>query len=197
MNLLVHIFASCCHAATTWHNRRTRVLRRAAGVMGIAVVMAVSGCATLWLPPERGGTASPGRPGTPDRLDELMIAVDRFNDLSTGERQQELTRAEKRYRQHQTAYNLIQLALLTVMDDPGHGDTDQIRAGLRNHIKQHRGDVPADDLVPLAVFLTHVLDQRDLLMEENDTLQKKLDELKAIEQKLNEQNKREMIQVPP
>ena len=52
-------------------------------------------------------------------------------------------------------------------------------------------------MAALAAYLSQVLEQHGRLLEENDILQKKLNELKAIEQKLNDQNKRDMIQVPP
>ena len=84
-----------------------------------------------------------------------------------------------------------------VLVEPGHGRTDEVVAGLRDYAAQQHGETRQARLAALASFLSRVLEQQDRLLGQNDTLQRKLNELKAIEQKLNEQNKRDMIQVPP
>lgn len=170
------------------------------GSIALAVVLMLGGCAALWQP-----QAPPGPPPVqspppavqaeaPDELDRLMEDASRFSGLSASERQSALGAEEKRYQQRRTPYNLMRLALLMTLTDPDQGQTDEVVDALHDYATQRRGHTR---MGALAAFLSQVLARHGRLLGRNDTLQRKLNELKAIEQKLNEQNKRDMIQVPP
>ncbi len=167
--------------------------------IALTSVLALAGCATLWSPHKTPvpASVSADQGEMPDDLDRLIEESKRFSGLSGPERQLALVREEKRYQQLQTPYNLIRLALLMSLVDPGRSDTALVVDGLREYVRGRGADSRPGRLAALAAYLSQVLEQHGRLLEENDTLQKKLNELKAIEQKLNDQNKRDMIQVPP
>lgn len=171
--------------------------KRTASLALASALLVLGGCTTLWSPHVPPAHASSAQGEASDDLDRLVGDASRFSGLSESERRLALESEEKRYQQHQTPYNLIKLALLMTLVEPGQGETDGVIAGLRDYVTARRGQARHARTVALATFLSQVLERHNRLLERNDTLQSKLNELKAIEQKLNEQNKRDMIQVPP
>jgi len=196
MNRLVRIFAFCCRGTRIGH-RCFMGQAAATGWITLAAVLLLGGCATLWNTHKSAAAVSATQDEMPDDMGRLMDDASRFSGLSESERRSALVREEKRYRQTRTPYNLVRLAMLMTMIDPAGEDTAPVLADLRGYVKERRGDLPHKDMAALAALLSHALEQRSQLLEQNGILQKKLNELKAIEQKLNEQNKRDMIQVPP
>jgi hypothetical protein len=112
-----------------------------------------------------------------------------------------LAQTEDVYAQDRTPANLIRCALLTAaLGSERSVAASRIRADLRAYLE--RSDEGAQDsLLPLASLLLHVLDAREemaaQLIAQNDLLQRKLDELKAIEQQLLERNEPQRHEGPP
>lgn len=132
-------------------------------------------------------------PAAPVRSPEeaLMHFGQSWLELSPEARRQEFTQAEERYLQDASPGNLLRHALLVTLngvDRPG--ASQRVRAELRTYIAQANGAGAEADFVPLARVLLHILAERDQifgqLTAQNETLQRKLDELKDIERQLRD-----------
>lgn len=114
-----------------------------------------------------------------------------YLDLSPEARRQEFLQSEARYLRDANARNLLRYAMLAALngvDRPG--ANRRVRTDLRALIEQANGDEESEELVPLAHVLLHIIEERDALLGQltakNETLQRKLDELKDIERQLRD-----------
>lgn len=168
--------------------------------MGVVLVWAaaaaLSACSYLG-PPEgkKAGTVLAPAQGL-GRVDDLLHYGDQFAALPKEAREQELEKALERYRSRQTPHNLFRAALLVTLSEDGDETAAPVRAGLRDYVKRRDADDRDDAALSLARLLLRVLDERARLEEDNAAQKRKLDELKAIEQKMDKGDKHERIQVP-
>jgi hypothetical protein len=121
----------------------------------------------------------------PARALDLLQYAEQYAGLSPEAQRQAMAAAETQYNTEQTSFALVRYALLLSLSEPDHqadaGTADKLRGLLAGPA------VATDpDLVPFAQMLTHVLDERERLLAQNTELQRKLNQLKAIEQQLGD-----------
>ena len=121
--------------------------------------------------------------------------------LSREAQRQEFVQSEAIYLRDGTPYNLVRYALLTTLRGSERpGAAKRVRSDLRQYVETHNGSDTPDEYVPLARLLLHILDEREQLVTQftaqNETLQRQLDELKAIEEQLRDRGGPEPIQAP-
>ncbi len=163
-------------------------------------------------PPDRNAAAdgtgiSDTGPGAdlssiPDLQTELLQQANRYFTLSPDAQREEFSEAVTRYLNDSTDINLVRLGLyaaLTQTDQPG--DHQRVRNDLRARLSLNHTPIGEGKLHPLAEVVLHLLDERERLMAQltskNEELQRKLDELKAIEQQLRERDSPDIIRTLP
>lgn len=154
----------------------------------IAIALLCGGCAVL--EPLR----SPGGDGA-DRLEApspdaraLLHRAAEFAALGPGEQEQALARAARRYEADRTLPNVAGYAVLLAMTDPAQPAVTEVAGALREQLGRHPPDGTHNGLASLARFLLQIMNQHTRLQEQNTELQQKLEQLKAIEQRLRERD---------
>jgi hypothetical protein len=136
-------------------------------------------------PPAPDTAAAPVAPPAPEaaRTLDLLHSAEQYAGLSPEVQHQTIAAAETRYNTEQTSFALVQYALLLSLSEPDR----QADAGTADKLRGLLAGPAADpDLVPFAQVLAHVLDERERLLTQNAELQRKLNQLKAIEQQLGD-----------
>jgi len=118
---------------------------------------------------------------------ELLHEAERFAGLTPDAQQPVLAEAQLRHDREQTPLTLVRLALLLSVSEPDRQDSADAAARLRN-LLDAPPDASAGDLEALARLLMQVLDEREHLLAQNAELQRKLNQLKAIEQQLGDRD---------
>lgn len=167
---------------------------RSAAALALAAVLA-NGCAVVEqlerggatdqpspAPPSRAPTAS----ATPADAQVLLAYAESFTGLPSDMRRDELARAASRHAEEQSLNAAVRYALLLILSDAAPAEFIAVKQSLQERLEQHRGGQGKEGLAPLAAFLLQVLETRMQLLRKNTELQEKLDQLKAIEQKLRE-----------
>jgi hypothetical protein len=144
-----------------------------------------------------------GKPSPiPDIQVILLRQAEHYLALSPDAQNLEFTRVEANHQADPSDLNLIHLALLAALTAPeGPGAYDAVRGELGDWLAQQDKGTNKDDLLPFARIVLHLLEERERLMaqltSQNEELQHKLDELKAIEQQLRERDSTEIIRTLP
>ena len=131
---------------------------------------------------------------TPSAADLELRFMEGFLGMSREAQRRVYAQVEATYLQDRAPRNLVRYALLTVATGTDHpASVSRVRTDLRGYLEPGGDGAAADNgLVPLAALLLRVLDDREQLtaqyVAQTDQLQKKLDELKAIEQQLLERS---------
>ncbi len=136
----------------------------------------------------------------PDIHARLLRQASVWLELEPAARQQEFTDAQRSYAEAPTDIQLVRLGLYATLTTPEQpGTWQKLRDTLRERIP--RMDTGDDELHALAVVLLRILDDRERLMaqltSQNEELQRKLNELKAIEQQLHERESTDIIRTLP
>lgn len=145
------------------------------------------------------GEPAPAIPGPEEGMVQFAYL---WLGLSREAQRQEFLESEALYLQDGTPYNLVRYALLTALRGSERpGAAKRVRGDLRNYIETYNGSDTPGEFVPLARLLLHLLDEREQLLgqltAQNETLQRQLDELKAIEEQLRDRAGPEPIQATP
>lgn len=140
-------------------------------------------------------------PAPPSAEERMVHFAHTWLGLSKEAQRQEFLQSEALYLKEGTPYNLVRYALLTTLRGSERpGSTKRVRGELRSYIDEHNGTDERGEFVPLARLLLHVLEEREQLLgqltAQNETLQRQLDELKAIEEQLRDRGGPEPIQAP-
>jgi hypothetical protein len=127
----------------------------------------------------------------PDAQTELLHEANAYFALSPEAQRREFSRAESQYLDDSSDFHLLRLGLYAALTRPERPDDYQhVRNDLRARLMHEEAMSDEDGLRPLAGLVLHMLDEREQLMAQltsrNEELQRKLDELKAIEQQLRE-----------
>jgi hypothetical protein len=145
-------------------------------------------------PPQQGSGAE-AETARPEAMAEhdLLRFGQGFVALSREAQRQVFAQAEALYGRDRDPPNLVRYALLAaLMGGERPAGSNRLRADLRAYLEADPGAASERELAPLASLLLRVLDEREQLTAQfaaqNDLLQKKLDELKAIERQLLERN---------
>lgn len=138
----------------------------------------------------------------PGLQDEVLLFGHNWLGLSEEAQRQELAQAELAWSNTRTDLALVRYALLTALSRPVQpGASDRVRNELRNWLAQQKTMIGQDELAPLAGMLLYLLDDREQLISEMmmqiDEVQRKLDELRAIEQQMRERESTEIIRTLP
>lgn len=140
-------------------------------------------------------------PPQPESTQELLRYVHGFLALSRDAQRRIFGQVEGLYVKERTPQNLIRYGLVSAVagsDRPA--AVNRARSDLRAYVESRSAGVNDDDLVPLASLVLRILDDREQLTSElvaqNDILQKKIDELKAIEQQLLERSDSNQVNTP-
>lgn len=154
----------------------------------IVIAVLCGGCAVLEPLRSPGGDgADRFKAPSPDARALLHRAAD-FSALEAGEREQALTRAARRYEADRTLPNVVGYAVLLAMTDPAQPAVAEVTGALREQLERHPPDGTHNGLASLARFLLQIMEQHARLRERNTELQQKLEQLKAIEQRLRERD---------
>jgi hypothetical protein len=149
-----------------------------------------------------GQEKAPGSPpqAAPDALAaptlELLRDAEQFTGLPHDAQQQTLALAELRHNMEQTPLTLVHYALLLSLSEPDRQSSAGAAAHLRDMLDAAPGAVDRD-LEALARLLMHALDEREHLLAQNVELQRKLNQLKAIEQQLGDRDGADAPQPAP
>lgn len=157
--------------------------------------------------------AQEGTPASPAPEVQLVQYANAWISLSREAQRQEFLESEARYLKSGEASDLIHHAMLSVLRTPERaGTTKRVRGDLRRYLEsaaEGPGEAPTgtdqgtvkDEFVPIARILLYLLDEREQtisqLTAQNETLQRQLDELKAIEEQLRDRTGSEPIQATP
>jgi hypothetical protein len=138
----------------------------------------------------------------PDIQGILLRQAEHYLALSPEAQDLEYTRVEANRQADPTGPNLIHLALLAALTAPERpGAYDALRDELDDWLTQQDKGSNEGNLLPFAGIVLHLLEERERLMaqltSQNEELQHKLDELKAIEQQLRERDSTEIIRTLP
>jgi len=155
---------------------------------GLIIMYALNGCA------EFGMRANPS---SPDRLlsdfttevstvSKLLDYAERFNKLPTNEQQRVFNAINELSEKKPQSVYQIKLALLLSVPDTTFADANRAQSLLANHMKSRKSGFPNKKLQQFSGFLLQTLEQRKSLDEQNKLLKQQLEELKAIEKKLND-----------
>jgi hypothetical protein len=141
--------------------------------------------ATVPEPPVPDTAPAPIAPPAPEsaRTLDLLQSAEQYAGLSPEAQHQTIAEAETRYNAEQTSFALVQYALLLSLSEPDRQADANTADKLRNLLAGPDAD---PELVPFAQVLAHVLDERERLLAQNAELQRKLNQLKAIEQQLGD-----------
>lgn len=121
-----------------------------------------------------------------------------FGELPPVQQQDRLKAAAAAYRRQGSPDALLRLALYSALVGPQETADDGVRADLAAYIERARSGREEDaQLLPLARYTAGLLDQRDELVAAKAALQRKLDELKAIEERLDKHDQPEGIRIAP
>lgn len=116
-------------------------------------------------------------------------------DHDENEQQAVLQAAEAQFARSGSLDDLVRVGLLAAVRG-GDDRTQRVRDALRRLLEAE----PAHDLAPLGRVLLGIMDEQERqvrrLAAESETLQRQLDELKAIEEQLRERGRPELIQPP-
>lgn len=126
---------------------------------------------------------------------DLLRYAEEYAGLPPEMQRQRIGEAELRNNLEPSPLALVRYGLLMALAKPERQAGAGAVADLREFIGQREFSETDRDLVPLAQVLAHVLDEREHLMAQNAELQRKLNQLKAIEQKLGGRDEAE-IPVP-
>ena len=135
--------------------------------------------------PESASHAVPELPAA--RSLDLLHDAERFAGLPPDAQRQTLAEAETRRNVEQTPPALLRYALLLSLSDADRQAGTAAAAALRDFLAAPPG-APDPDLTALARVLLRVFDEREHLLAQNVELQRKLDQLKAIEQQLGDRD---------
>lgn len=199
-------------------------MRRLTEYLTVAILaLALGACSTVdfhWWPVQEqtDGEPPPEAPDAPPHEiasseivisevipDPLAGVLDRANGYLAQPpetQRQEFARTEANYLGDPSDLNLIHHALLAALTRPEHpGAYQRVRSDLGVWLRQQETTDDTTGIVPLARVVLHLLDERERLMaqltSQNEELQHKLDELKAIEQQLRERDSTEIIRTLP
>lgn len=196
-------------------------MRRAEHLLGACLLAALCGCAALPGAQREAPTATGAEPAqvltsavtappvhetaapvlppqntlatAPARSLELLREAEQFAGRPAEQQRHMLAEAEASYDLEPTPLALVRYALLQSMSGPDRQLSAETAARLRDMLAVVAD--PADrDLNALTRLLVHVLDEREHLLAQNMELQRKLNQLKAIEQQLGD---REGAETPP
>lgn len=137
----------------------------------------------------------------PDIHIRLLRQASIWLELAPDARRREYTEAEKRYAHSPTDIDLVRLGLYAALTQQAQpGEYNSLRNTLRERLpRMDSGE--GDELPALAAIVLHMLDDRERLMaqltSQNEELQRKLNELKAIEQQLRERESTDIIRTLP
>lgn len=151
---------------------------------------------------------TPAAPGPEERLVHYANA---WLSLSREAQRQEFLETEARYLKNGATSDLMHYAMLSVLRAPERANTTKrVRGDLRRYLENGTGteapvetgvDVTHDEFMPMAKVLLYLLEEREQtlgqLTAQNETLQRQLDELKAIEEQLRDRTGSEPIQATP
>jgi hypothetical protein len=146
--------------------------------------------------------AVPGAPShaAPDAPEAPTLALLRdaalFTALSPDEQQQAVAAAELRHSMERTPLTLVHYALLLSLSEPDRQSSAGAAAQLRDMLDASPGAADRE-LVALARLLMHALDEREHMLAQNVELQRKLNQLKAIEQQLGDRDGTDAPQPAP
>lgn len=152
-------------------------------------------------PPEAGHEETATEPspavGTgPDPGSETAVVqfADAWLELADEARSRRYQEVEAGYRESGDFDELVRLGLLTALRSNDRATATRVRTDLRDRLEA--GEQHA--LAPLGRVVLRILDERERalarLTSQNDTLQRQLDELKAIEEQLRDRGRPELIQ---
>lgn len=152
--------------------------------------------------PESGSAAEAGEAPASAAADQELRFAQGLIGMPREAQRKVYAQVENLYLQDRTPQNLVRYALLAVVAGAERpAAASRARADLRTYLDPKSGTAGSDPLAPLAVLLLRVLDDREQLtaqyIAQNDLLQKKLDELKAIEQQLLERSESTRPNPPP
>lgn len=157
--------------------------------------------------PPRAGDADAGDShidipsSIPDIHARLLRQASIWLELAPEVRQREYAEAERRYANSPDDINLIRLGLYTALTQQARpGEYKPLRDALRERLP-HMESRDNSELAAIAAIVLHILDDRERLMaqltSQNEELQHKLNELKAIEQQLRERDSTDIIRTLP
>lgn len=129
------------------------------------------------------------------RTQELLREAEQYTGLPPETQQRILAEAELKLDLEQTPHALVRHTLLLSVSEPDRQSSAEAAARLRDLL-----DAPAAadrELEALARLLMHVLDEREHLLAQNVELQRKLNQLKAIEQQLGDRDGADAPQPAP
>lgn len=142
------------------------------------------------LPPAAGIGVAPD-PGSETAVVQF---ADAWLELAEETRNRQYQEAEASYRESGAFDELVRLGLLTALRTSDRATATRVRTDLRARLEtedQHA-------LAPFGRVVLRLLDERERaiarLASQNDTLQRQLDELKAIEEQLRDRARPELIQ---
>lgn len=143
-------------------------------------------------PPPVAGIGDAPDPGSETAVIQF---ADAWLELAGEARSQQYQDAEANYRKSGAFDDLVRLGLLTALRTDDRATATRVRTDLRGRLEtedQHA-------LAPFGRVVLRMLDERERaigrLASQNDTLQRQLDELKAIEEQLRDRGRPELI--PP
>ncbi|MDR2877627.1 MAG: hypothetical protein LBV36_06280 [Chromatiales bacterium] len=142
-------------------------------------------------------------PTTPAIEEQLTEYANIWLNLSREAQRQELLEAEARYLKSAAIPDLIHYAMLYVLRPAERaGTTKRVRSDLRRYLESATAsaDTTTDDLMPIARVLLYLLDEREQMLvqltSQIETLQRQLDDLKAIEEQLRDRMGPDSMQAP-
>lgn len=139
-------------------------------------------------PHEAPAQVFPHTPAEPQslRMIELLRYAEQYAGMSPEAQHQTIAEAETRYNVEQTSFSLLRYALLLSLSEPDRQTDAGTVARLRDLLARPVVGDDDKDVIPFAQLLAHVLDEREHLLVQNAELQRKLNQLKAIEQQLGD-----------
>ncbi len=194
--------------------------------IAVLLALALGACSAIdvhwWPPPETPAddarietTEDPPRAGAADAGDadiEILSSIPDIHvrllrqasiwlELAPEVQVREYAEVERRYANSPTDIHLVRLGLYAALTQQAQpGEYKPLRDALRERLpRMEPGD--GNELSALAAIVLHMLDDRERLMaqltSQNEELQRKLNELKAIEQQLRERESTDIIRTLP